>query len=52
MDVIGQRIYTEERFANAGANSFTLDVQNFAKGIYILKLQQGKDLSYLRLVVQ
>lgn len=51
-DLSGRELFNEQKVAEKGENNGELDVTNFAKGIYLLVVQRGTDLSRFRFTVQ
>ena len=42
--VLGQDVYGKEVDLSSGANKFDIDIANLSTGVYILSLQNGKDM--------
>jgi hypothetical protein len=51
-DLSGRELFNEQKVAEKGENNGELNVTNFAKGIYLLVVQRGTDLSRFRFTVQ
>ncbi|MFM7015896.1 MAG: MopE-related protein [Bacteroidota bacterium] len=51
-DASGRMIYTENINAIAGANRTAIQVNDFAKGVYLLQLESNNKLEKLRVVVE
>lgn len=43
-NVIGQNVYGQEVDLSSGANKFDIDIANLRAGVYIISLQNGKDM--------
>lgn len=49
-NLAGQSVYTETITPTEGMNHLPLDLNNFAQGMYLLRLQQGQDFKVTKLV--
>ncbi|MGB0931613.1 MAG: cadherin-like domain-containing protein, partial [Chitinophagales bacterium] len=49
-NLAGQTVYSETTTANEGTNHFQMDLNTFAQGMYLLRLQQGQDVKVAKLV--
>jgi len=52
IDAAGRLIYTESLNATAGANRTTIQVSDFAKGVYLLQLESSNKLEKIRVIVE
>jgi hypothetical protein len=52
IDASGRTVYAETMNANSGANRTSIQVADFAKGVYLLQLESNNKLEKLRVVVQ
>ncbi|MGB1243514.1 MAG: T9SS type A sorting domain-containing protein, partial [Chitinophagales bacterium] len=46
----GQLVYSETTTPNAGLNHLSMDLNAYAQGMYLLRLQQGEDFKVTKLV--
>ncbi len=51
-DVLGQRILSTEGTAVEGRNMIDLDLNNVAKGVYLLNIMSGDDAQQISVVVE
>ncbi len=51
-DVLGQRVLSTEGTAVEGINMIDLDLNNVAKGVYLLNIMSGDNAQQIRVVVQ
>ncbi len=51
IDVAGRIVFEQSNTASIGANSFSLDLRNVAKGVYTLQIQ-GKEMLNKQLILQ
>jgi len=51
-DASGRVVYAETKAVAAGANTNTIDVSTFAKGIYMLQIQSNNTTESLRVIVE
>jgi hypothetical protein len=52
IDASGRNVYSENINANSGANQTTIQVSDFAKGVYLLQFESNNKLEKLRVVIQ
>ena len=50
VDITGQILLSESKDVSAGENKYTINLQNFAPGIYLLLLQSGDDIMQTRII--
>lgn len=51
LNALGQEIYKEEKIISVGVNNWTIDTEKFAKGFYLVNLEQTSGVAVRRLVV-
>ena len=51
-DMYGSLLKTEKLFSNAGVNTITLDVRNFAAGIYLLNIRTGQSSTSAKIIIE
>lgn len=49
-NLTGQSVYSKTTTANEGVNHFQMDLNTFAQGMYLLRLQQGQNAKVAKLV--
>jgi len=52
IDAAGRLIHTETINAIAGANRTSIQVNDFAKGVYLLQLESNNKIEKLRVIVE
>ncbi len=51
MDLVGQTLITENLNTSVGLNNFTVNLENLANGIYLVKMQRGANMCTNKLVI-
>jgi hypothetical protein len=52
IDAAGRLIYTESFNATSGANRKSIQVADFAKGIYLIQVEMNNQIEKLRVIVE
>ena len=52
IDAAGRLIYTESLNATSGANRTSIQVADFAKGVYLIQVEMNNQIEKLRVIVE